>query len=326
MQQRDTIVALLHTHCNGYLTACMNGFVMPAFFFLSGFVFSYHRNPCYRPFVYKRFRQLVVPYLWINAVAYVAWVAVLRNYGNDAAAGTAWHEPLAAALLGIPPGLAHDIPLWSLLSFFMVEVIYYPLRRHLIKNDFIIAVLFFTIFALLSCADFSFRVLPLCLGPATGGIAYYALGRALRSCGKAAACVARPRWHIAPGALAAYAASVCVNGDTQFYINDIGNPFLFALTSCAGIVALIQISSAVSRILSEPCIVRLAARGTLLICGFHLLAFSAIKGVLQFGLGINYTSATDTIAHGILTALASVLLCLPVIWLTEKYLRPLIYK
>lgn len=63
-------VVMLHTYFSGSFTMYMNAFVMPFFFFISGFLFSYANNPDYGKFVKKRFRQLVIPYLWINILAY----------------------------------------------------------------------------------------------------------------------------------------------------------------------------------------------------------------------------------------------------------------
>lgn len=99
-------VVLLHTYCVAELTAALNSFVMQAFFFFSGFLFLRERNPDYRRFVDKRFRQLIVPYLWINAVAYAAWLFVLRHFGSDADAEIGWHEPLTAIAIGLPLGLS----------------------------------------------------------------------------------------------------------------------------------------------------------------------------------------------------------------------------
>ena len=75
------LVVLLHVNCNHEVVKVINGFIMPLFFLMSGYLFSIDRNPSYKVFVAKRFRQLMVPYLWISALAYAAWVTVLRHVG-----------------------------------------------------------------------------------------------------------------------------------------------------------------------------------------------------------------------------------------------------
>ena len=120
------LVVLLHTHCSETLAQVINSFIIPLFFMMSGYLFSYRRNPAYGPFIYKRFRQLVVPYLWIGALGYLAWLLVLRHYGSDAGSDQSWYEPLIGILGGFADLMTTDIPLWFLLSLFVVEAVSYP--------------------------------------------------------------------------------------------------------------------------------------------------------------------------------------------------------
>ena len=45
-------------------------FHMPLFFFLSGYLFRFDRHPNFMPFVRRRFRQLMCPYIVINLVTF----------------------------------------------------------------------------------------------------------------------------------------------------------------------------------------------------------------------------------------------------------------
>lgn len=172
------LVVLLHVHCSEPVDRAINGFIMPLFFTLSGYLFSFERNPSFGKFAMKRFRQLVVPYLWINLIAWVAWVAVLRHYGSNTGDAAPWHRPLLGALAGIPPMLSHDIPLWSLLSFFIVEMAFYFLRR---LREVAVAALAWGISLALSllCSQAA-EWLPLALGPSACGLGFYALGHLWR--------------------------------------------------------------------------------------------------------------------------------------------------
>lgn len=105
------LVVLLHTHCSETLAQVINSFIIPLFFMMSGYLFSYRRNPAYGPFIYKRFRQLVVPYLWIGALGYLAWLLVLRHYGSDAGSDQSWYGPLIGILGGFADLMTTDIPL-----------------------------------------------------------------------------------------------------------------------------------------------------------------------------------------------------------------------
>ena len=137
-------VVLVHVDCSPLCTKVLKAFLMPLFFILSGYLFSYERNPKYKPFALKRFRQIIIPYAWISAVTYLLWFFVLRKFGNNPNDAVAWYVPVAGTFAGMPPLLVHDIPLWSLVSFFVVEMIYYPLRKCLKSDIGIAAIAFLT--------------------------------------------------------------------------------------------------------------------------------------------------------------------------------------
>ena len=320
-------VVLLHTHCDPRLTVALNSMVMPTFFFLSGYLFSRERNPAFGAFARKRFRQLVVPYLWINLVAYSAWVLVLRHYGDDATSPLAWHEPLLAIALGLPDGLVHDIPLWSLLCFFVVEMAYYPLSGRFKVPDALTAIVAYSIAAAVSMAGGGEGLsLPLTLAPAAAALCFYALGHFVRTHASSF------RWLSQPGVLVLLAAIVAMriglelNVPTNFFMGTLGNPLLFPLAALGGIVFTVQVAAWLCAIFSDNATVRFTSRGTLLICGFHLLAFAVIKGVMLFAFHVDPAELTLGVDRGLLMAIAAFLLCLPVVWAVERWAPWLVSK
>ena len=68
-----------------------------------------------------------------------------------------WYIPVAGIFAGIPPLLVHDIPLWSLLSFFVVDVVFYPLYRFT-KSSVVIAFAAFILLFILKNIIFTFTV------------------------------------------------------------------------------------------------------------------------------------------------------------------------
>lgn len=314
------LVVLLHTHCNPTLAKSINAFIMPLFFVISGYLFSYTRNPSFGRFAAKRFRQLVVPYLWINLVAWVAWVAVLRHYGDDAATEIEWHTPLRAIFVGIPPLLLHDIPLWSLLSFFVVEMIFYPLGR--VVTVWVVALIFIVLpWGMELLIGDGMRFLPLTLGPSVAGVGFYALGHMAatsapwghafrRLTGNAA-------WMLLPAAI--LAAAVLFNGEVMFFICRYGGFYpLYLLGSVAGALVVIALARMAAHWWGDCRPVVFLSDSTLTVCGFHLLMFAAIKGVALFGFGVAPPQLTDGIVRGVAFALVALLLCLPVAWLTGR--------
>lgn len=320
-------VVLIHTHCDHSLTVTLKSFTMPVFFFISGFLFSRERNPEYGAFVYKRFRQLIVPYIWINILAYLLWVVVLRNYGDAHDSAIAWHEPLFAVALGLPPGMVHDIPLWSLLCFFVVEMVYYPLQGRLIKNDAAIAAIFLVIASAVSLlSPDEGTVLPMSLAPAASAMVFYALGHIAREYGHKFQSAFRSNILLMLLSIAMIYIGVTCNSPVNFFMGHIGNPLFFMLSATGGILFVVQLSVYFSLLSPDPAGIRFISRGTLLICGFHLLAFAAIKGVMLFGFGVEPAALTEGVGRGLIMAIAALMLCLPVIWLIERYARFLVSK
>lgn len=321
-------VVLLHTHCYAPLSIFINAFGMPLFFFISGFLFSFERNPEYKPFVKKRFRQIMVPYFWINLITYLAWLLVLRNFGTNTDDNAPWYIPLVAIFGGIPTWMLHDVPLWSLVAFFVAEIIFYPLARATKSNGAIAGIIALAATFLLYylVPNSIVRYLPLAFGPSIMGVAFYSLGHYCRNTGF----LSKKGNPWIESALIAVCGTgfyflALLNGRLAFY------QFVFHNLALSYVVALLAIILFVSlcRLLShfgEPRIIRFISYGTLLICGFHLLMFSAIKGVAFFGFGVNPEWLTDSLPKGILFSITALLLCLPIVYAVKRWARFLIDK
>lgn len=320
-------VVLLHTHCVESLSVAINAFVMPSFFFLSGFLFSSSRNPEFKPFALKRFRQLVVPYLWINVIAYLLWFFALRHYGTNPADAIEWHKPLIAIALGLPPALTHDIPLWSLLCFFIVEMIYYIVGVRWGISDWIIAAIGYAVAAIISiCAGSEGLALPLTLTPAMAALAFYSIGHIARKYSSRLKRMFSPSPVILLSGIALLGLAFELNRPTAFFIGVLGNPVWFFIGATGGIIMVVQTASWLERIFHDGKTVRIISRGTLLICGFHLLAFAFIKAIMLFGFGISPELLTDGFVRGVIMATVATALCIPIILVIERYFRFLVYK
>ena len=317
------LVVLLHVHCHPTLSTYINGFIMPAFFLLSGYLFSYGNNPNFKDFAKKRFRQLAIPYYWIGVISYLFWLVALRHFGNDADTATSWSGELFANLLAIPGNMSCNIPLWALMSFFMVEIIYYPLGKLL--SDKWIVLLFLTISFVLYRMGLPEKMLPFALGPSLCGVAFYAIGRMLR---EKETHVAGIRNHfLTPLAtLLIFIFSVHYNQSISFYSCDYGNFSLFVLSSLSGSCLLFSLCSLISERLKRDRLIRFIAQGSLLICGFHILIFSVIKGFAWFCFGLNPDILTDGVLRGLIFATTAFILTFPIIYVIQKYFRFLINK
>lgn len=323
-------VIIIHTHCDAELTKALKAFVMPLFFLMSGYLFSYDNNPKTGKFLKKRARQLLVPYLWINIIAYMAWITVLRHYGSDAESRIEWHSPLVGILTGTGPMLVHDIPLWSFISFFIVEAIYYPIGKRL-RQSWIIAVASFAILYLATCTlDDKIGMLPYAIGPSIAGLAFYALGRQWRSYSDSLKFDKANHLLSIIGILiissVAYLFSFSENEEVSFYVIHYGNMPLFIIAALSGAAMIVCFSKLLAYAFGEYKFIRFVSSGTLIICGFHLLALAFIKGIALFILKINPDSLTDGIVSGMLSSAAAFVITLPIVYIVRKYLKFLVDK
>ena len=105
------LVILAHTQIWGSVTDWISVFRMPLFFFLSGYLFSFQRNSDGKLFARKRFKQIVIPYIFINIITYLFWLLVSSHYGVSADEQlTPWYGPIVAALLCNGKDMVHNIP------------------------------------------------------------------------------------------------------------------------------------------------------------------------------------------------------------------------
>lgn len=315
-------VVLIHLNPDINIKKCICTFDLPIFYFISGYLFSYVRNPSYKKFVWKRFRQLVIPYLWINVVAYIIWFIFLRHFGNDIKYVLDWHIPLIGIITCIPPFLIHDIPLWSLLSFFIVDISFYGLYK-IVKNIYwITCILVIVNILLVYVVPIEEEYLPLALGPSISGLCFYSVGYIVKKNVDIVSHVSFMRF-----LLALIILVFCSLNNTlvDFYICEYGNYILYVISAATGCYVIISCSVFFSNFGNNR-VIMFISKSTLLICGFHLLSYAFIKGVCKFILKINPELLGNGTLNSICFALAGMLLTLPVAYVIMKKFNYLIDK
>ena len=116
------LVLLGHAHASQPVTDFIYTFHMPLFFFLSGCLFSFEKHPNFKEFAIKRFKGLMVPYLWINLITYLFWLLAGRNFGEDATISTTWYSPIIGILLGYSKQMIHNTPMWFFICLYFLEI------------------------------------------------------------------------------------------------------------------------------------------------------------------------------------------------------------
>ena len=279
-------------------------FHMPLFFFLSGYLFRFDRHPDFMPFVRRRFRQLMYPYIVINLVTFAFWALVSRNMGAETDDTPLW-PPLLAACLGNGPDMVHDVPLWFLMCLFEVECIYHLVFRH--RTTFQRLLLALGI-ALVGWANYRFNpiTLPFSFGTTLVAIVFYALGHEAHHIRRHP----HPLWAV--GACVVTIGVGYANGRINMHRNYYADYALFFLGALAGILMVMTLCREGNRHLPERLKkgVRFVARHTLFICGYQFLAFSFINGALFYGFQFRTSRLEEKILGPFLLALAATALCL----------------
>lgn len=300
------LVVLAHTPLNESLQNWIYVFHMPLFFFISGYLFSFDRHGSLKSFARLRFRQLIVPYAWFNAISFAAWFLVLRHYGSDAESGMSWWLPALNALLGNGGMMIHNVPLWFFVCLYIVEIVYYVFFRG--QSHFWYAV---TCFCLAGWANYALSpvYLPFSIGTALVAVCFYAAGNYVRS-------------HGMRRSVLAAILSVCVtvvvaylNGRINMHVNYYGSFPLFMAGGFAGIYMVFYICGLFRRTAAAEYV----SCNTITVCGIHLLAFSAIKFVMVYLAGVSPDILSDSVLPDVVFAAAAMALSLAAARVIKRY-------
>ena len=141
-----SLVALGHLQTLYLVNEVIFAFVLPVFFFLSGYTFSSSASMPFVRMLQKKARTLLVPYFGFSAILFAFWFFVRRNFGLS---GHAADTSVTDALLQILYGVNSEVfvtPLWFLTCLFVVEVFFWLLLR--LQNKTVIAAVVLGLFAL----------------------------------------------------------------------------------------------------------------------------------------------------------------------------------
>ena len=306
-------VVLIHTPPVYEVKSWLCTFLVPFFFFVSGYLFKVDRTPDLRSFMAKNVRQLLVPYLMIGTLTWLLWLCLLRHVGNGADSGVAWYEPMLNLLLGIPEGITHDIPLWNILCIFMARLLYWLIFRPL-PDRWHLPVLFLCGVAGGVISLVRPWPLPWCIDIAPMAVMFFGLGSYARRHD-----LMKCHWWLVLLALGLMTAISVWNPMARVFRAYYGNMALFMFGGLCGIYAMFGICHYVSRLFGARAAVSFISMNTLLVCGFHLTGFAVIKGMM-LALGIPVDIIGESLFAQLLFSAVSLAVCIPVIMFVRRYI------
>lgn len=323
------MVLTVHTHAMPWGSVIGHVVCMPMLFIVSGYLFSYHNNPAYGRFAWKRTRQLLVPYLWIGLLAALWWLKWTRHAVPGAAAEPAHWSLWGGLVMGRPVCMDYDVALWALLSLFIVEMVYWPLAR--VVGPWIIAGVGIAAAALQSrlLSEGLIGELPWCLTPAVGALGFYALGNALRRLQ-----VRQPRlsraaaspWLCIPLLCVAIFAIARMPGVPAFLLGRWLDAPIYLTGALSGTWLAAIICRWLGTLGPEPRWCRFTAINSLLLCTFHIPVYNLWYGISYILWGLSVNECADATWKGLAIIGASLVIIVPLCWLVRRYARWLVDK
>lgn len=286
---------------------------IPLFFFMSGYLFRFERNPQFKPFFKKRFRQIMVPYFSINAVTYLFWLLVGRHYGADSSIGIPAWKPLVGILTGDSSLLYHNATMYFFTTLFNVEILFYIIFR---GRRFSARIAVTLLFAVLGGIDYYYNpiVIPFSISHTLVAMVFYSIGHEMRSCRvfnnfinshSVANAVVKLSM-----ALVLFSVSIIlfkITGAVNLQKREFSfYPLYFAET----FVAISFIATVCSIPSALPVVIKKISTNTLWLCGYHLMIFTFIKGFLVFVLRMDISMLDNSILPNILFSLSALAICL----------------
>lgn len=306
-------VVMIHIPPSYGIKSWLCTWLVPFFFFISGFLFKPDKTPDFKSFMLKSIRQLVIPYLSIGILIWLLWVTVMRHLGEGADAGVEWWQPLVNLFLGIPEGIVHDIPLWNILCIFVAKVFYWLLFRNIPLRFELPALLLFGGVGTVIAETIPIT-LPWCLGIMPVAVMFFGLGSCCHRND-----IMKARWWLVIICLVVTVVISIYNPMARVFRAQYDNLVLFSIGGFCGIYAMFGLCRYISCFFGERLWISFISTNTLLICGFHLTAFALVKGVM-LAVGLQLDVVHSSLITEILFAVISMLLLIPLIKTIRRWL------
>lgn len=286
---------------------------IPLFFFMSGYLFKFDSNPQFGTFFKKRFRQIMVPYFSINAVTYLFWLLVGRHFGSDSSVDIPAWEPLLGILTSDSNLLYHNATMYFFTTLFNVEILYYLLFK---GKSLPVRLATALTFVVLGGIDYYFNpiVIPFSISHTLVATVFYSIGYEMR------------RNRVFNTVIHNHSPRITAMKTAAFILLFILSIILFNITGAVNLqkreyaiyplylaetfIAIFSIVVLCSVPSALPSTIKKISTNTLWLCGYHLMAFTFIKGFLVFVLRIDTAVLSDTILPNIILSLSALAICL----------------
>ncbi|QQE80941.1 acyltransferase family protein [Alicyclobacillus sp. SO9] len=300
------LVILGHTTIPPRTYNYIYSFHMPLFFMLSGYLFSMSRHSEFMPFLKSRVKSLVIPYFSFGIISIIA--IDLASVVDPAKYGHTLSGQLTQLVLSRRDQIGFNIPLWFLTCLFVIEIVYYVLRRY-IKND----LLLLAVLLLVGFYGFKTQNSPWVWSAnvALYFMLFYGVGNIVR---ERSITLHKSTWFSLVAVSVATNVSIFVFPSLiQFGSTYLAHYIVANLAAAAGIITAVSIS----KLVGSSRVFTYLGRNTLPIFGLHGCVGFLIAGKLLSTLHIHPPTAYDL--FGLTVMITTLLVVIPGVVVINRY-------
>lgn len=324
------IILVILGHCgvpfiiNKYILA----FHMPLFFIISGMLYkkSKYNSYSFKDFFIKKFRQLIIPYLWFSAftliISFLLKLIVFKKVINLT-------FPILSVLtcLNIRNNDMIELVLWFLPCIFIVELLFFLIMKNKVLDKYLNILLF--IFSIAGFAESKLlgHVIPFTIDIAITAVVYYGIGFVMKD--KISKYAEKIKGKYVISILVMICMIILLMISTKMntsavymYANQYGNYIWAYLGAISGSILLF--TTAIN--LPDSRLINFLGRNTLLIFAVHLkIVFFTNKGMRIIINRLGGGLAAETIAS-LINMCIIIAILIPIINLVNNYMPFLLGK
>lgn len=327
-------VFILHSNAPENVIHAIDMFCMPLFFLLSGFVFSIHKHPSFRSFLWNKLRTLIFPGVFFAVVPF----AITRVIGTIS--GDVWGmKTYAKWFLGLAVNLrGHEgfgsIP-WFLVCLFVVEIGGYILLRLFERvpssTTAFVGIGITSILIGYMYSIFIHIVLPWEADVALSMFGFFVFGYAMRDHREEIEHAVHPLAAIVSAALLVAASMLNSQQPVNVYMNTYGSIGYYLVGAFSGMWAIIAICIILGRIPTGrfplPAIIYCGRNTLVFYCVNAPIYASLIPFILEwFGLDTNGGSTTNQLLCMLGSIVVNLIICSAVTEVMNRWLPEVLGK
>ncbi|MDB4335074.1 acyltransferase family protein [bacterium] len=296
------LVAFVHLYFD-FTKIYIESFLMPLFFFISGYLFSPQHHKSFTSFFSNRFKRLMYPYFLWSIILFIFW-----NFLDDKEGSTLSNLKGIIYASGGKEYMEWGIMLWFLPCIFVAEMIYFNVLKYGGRYSTLLVIIIAIIGYYLS--SWIIDYLPWSLNVSLVMMLFYHIGQ------KSKILFANKKFNpllyiLLIPSIALLIISSYLNGDVSTYQGNFGNPILYFLSGIGGLTFILLFS----HVLRNFAVLRITGKHTLFIFVSHLRIFTFFKIVQLYIFNIPISSSlTSSIAYTVM----AVALLVPISMLINK--------